>query len=185
MIQCGRNCAVLIILFFALTATFTNVAAGERGIMQGMTAAHNSVRSGIGVQGLVWSDELAGIAQEWADHLVENNGCILRHRPREGRFAPGYGENLYWAGPLRMSSGQNEIQQITPDKVVKSWAGEAADYEYESNSCRPGRTCGHYTQVVWKQTARVGCGRAVCADKSQVWVCNYDPAGNFLGQKPY
>ncbi|MDO9190699.1 MAG: CAP domain-containing protein [Sulfurimicrobium sp.] len=45
--------------------------------------------------------------------------------------------------------------------------------------------CGHYTQLVWKKTTAVGCGMAVCGSRDQIWVCQYSPAGNWAGQKPY
>jgi pathogenesis-related protein 1 len=45
--------------------------------------------------------------------------------------------------------------------------------------------CGHYTQVVWKNSMEVGGGMAICDNKSQVWVCNYNPPGNVEGEKPY
>ena len=44
--------------------------------------------------------------------------------------------------------------------------------------------CGHYTQVVWRKSLRVGCGMATCG-ATEVWVCNYDPAGNWDGERPY
>jgi hypothetical protein len=44
--------------------------------------------------------------------------------------------------------------------------------------------CGHYTQIVWRNTKSVGC--AVARGKGvEVWVCNYDPPGNYAGQRPY
>jgi pathogenesis-related protein 1 len=48
--------------------------------------------------------------------------------------------------------------------------------------------CGHYTQVVWRNTQRVGCGYSTCQSQGytfEIWVCNYDPPGNFIGQTPY
>jgi pathogenesis-related protein 1 len=97
----------------------------------------------------------------------------------------GLGENLYWASPERFSSGKSEEQTLSPKDVVNSWAGERKDYTYSTNSCARGKVCGHYTQVVWSKTTEIGCGKAVCFDKSQVWVCNYKPPGNIIGQKPY
>ena len=47
---------------------------------------------------------------------------------------------------------------------------------------------GHYTQVIWAATTRVGCGRVTCTRQSQQWtlvVCNYSPRGNVLGQPVY
>jgi len=46
--------------------------------------------------------------------------------------------------------------------------------------------CGHYTQVVWRSTTTVGCAMAVCKDsQEQIWVCQYQKPGNWVGQKPY
>lgn len=43
---------------------------------------------------------------------------------------------------------------------------------------------GHFSQVVWKGTAEVGCGYNPCVGTS-LWyglvVCNYSPPGNILG----
>jgi len=67
---------------------------------------------------------------------------------------------------------------------------EKANYNYSANSCSA--TCGHYTQVVWRNSLRLGCGVKNCTTGSpfgggawQFWVCNYDPPGNISGQRPY
>jgi hypothetical protein len=41
------------------------------------------------------------------------------------------------------------------------------------------------TQVVWRESVRLGCGTASCNDGGVIWVCNYDPPGNYLGNMPY
>ncbi|WP_343074945.1 CAP domain-containing protein [sulfur-oxidizing endosymbiont of Gigantopelta aegis] len=38
--------------------------------------------------------------------------------------------------------------------------------------------CGHYTQVIWHTTQQLGCAAIACKDKSQIWLCEYAPAGN-------
>jgi pathogenesis-related protein 1 len=142
-----------------------------------MVTAHNKWRSEVGVPDLKWSNALAKTAQAWADKL-KSEGCILKHSQ-----GSGYGENLYQAGPITRSDGTRKAQSVTPQKVVDSWGKEKQNYNYKDNSCSG--VCGHYTQVVWKNTKEVGCGMAICSDKSQVWVCNYNPPGNFTGEKPY
>lgn len=40
---------------------------------------------------------------------------------------------------------------------------------------------GHYTQVLWSRTYKVGCGYSAVAGT----VCNYSPGGNFVGVPPF
>lgn len=152
-------------------------------------AAHNVVRAavGVGLPPMTWSAEIAEFAQAWADELKARTGnCDVRtlatpHRPSSGPFAQRYGENISWnAGSVR-----------APANVVDGWASEAAHYSYASNSCDAGETCGHYTQVVWRDSLRLGCGLVRCDGAgvpfgtSQIWVCNYEPPGNVTSQRPY
>jgi len=147
-----------------------------------IVAAHNKWRAQVGVGALSYSPELAASAQAWADELKRNNQCRMRHSKTEGR----YGENLFWASAVVWSDGRRELSQVAPEKPVDSWGSEKRDYDYARNRCAPGKMCGHYTQMVWKTSTRVGCARAVCEDsREQVWVCQYQPAGNVVGHKPY
>ena len=49
---------------------------------------------------------------------------------------------------------------------------------------------GHYSQIVWAATTSVGCATQYCPNGLQgapgvppyFTVCNYSPAGNFVGQ---
>ena len=146
----------------------TNVydLASQAGIEQ-MLNAHNKWRNTVNVPPLRWSPDLANYAQEWANKL-------LRENKFEHRRNSSYGENLAAA------SGQ----QLSPERVVDMWGNEVRDYNYNNNSCQPGKMCGHYTQVVWESTREVGCAMARNSDR-EVWVCNYNPPGNIIGRKPY
>jgi pathogenesis-related protein 1 len=130
-----------------------------------MLAAHNAVRSRVGVAPLRWSVRLAARAQEWADNLLAHRR--FAHRPNSP-----YGENLFEMMGAAASSAQ----------VVNAWAEESRNYDYSSNRCRG--MCGHYTQIVWSETREVGCAVARSVGR-EVWVCNYDPAGNVVGKRPY
>lgn len=132
-----------------------------------MLAAHNEVRARVDVPPLRWSDRLAAHAQEWANRLLAERQFY--HRPH-----PAFGENLFdVVGPRPHAS---------PAYVVNDWASEASDYSYRANTCR--KMCGHYTQLVWGDTREVGC--AVARDSNrEVWVCNYNPPGNWIGERPY
>jgi len=154
-------------------------------IFQTIVYEHNLVRKTVNVKPLKWSSKLAAYAQVWASYLAKTNNCKMKHRPRYGKYKQVHGENLYWASAIRWSNGKREVAKKTSGDVVRSLASEVKDYNYKKNSCKAGEMCGHYTQIVWSTTERVGCAMAICSDKSQVWVCNYDPPGNYRGVKPY
>ncbi len=150
-----------------------------------IVAAHNKVRSRHKLPPLSWSPSLAKFSTQWANHLLQTKGCHMQHRPHSGRFKTDFGENLFWASPYRWTDGRSEIQNISSANVVHEWAKEVKFYDYQRNRCQRGQQCGHYTQMVWRNSRKVGCGLAVCADKSQVWVCSYNPPGNWQGERPY
>jgi pathogenesis-related protein 1 len=130
-----------------------------------MLAAHNAARAKVQVKPLAWSADLARRAQEWANKLLEGNQ--LSHQKKVS-----YGQNLYETRGGRASAA----------KVVETWAAEASEYDYEKNRCRG--QCGHYTQVVWSGTREIGCAVARNASR-EVWVCDYNPPGNYVGRRPY
>ncbi|MDE3198947.1 MAG: hypothetical protein KGN84_21540, partial [Acidobacteriota bacterium] len=114
----------------------------ERGFLE----AHNRLRAGVHVPPLTWSDKLADAADHWARTLLAENAF------RHSRGLP-YGENLFDVTGAAAS----------PDLVVADWASEVRDYNYRTNQCRD--VCGHYTQIVWRGTQRVGC--AVARNRSR------------------
>jgi pathogenesis-related protein 1 len=136
-----------------------------QSLSQAMLDAHNAIRARVGVPPLIWSAQLADVAQDWANHLIATGG--LSHRP-DNR----YGENIYTI-PGRSAS---------PGEVVDLWAAEARRYDIRSNTCSG--VCGHYTQIVWSKTRAMGCAVARNSQR-EVWVCNYDPPGNVIGYRPY
>jgi pathogenesis-related protein 1 len=170
------------------SAESPDVGGGEEtGLFAGTVAAHNALRSAVGSPALGWSTKLANFAQNWADTLAGTNCGSIGHSG--GR----YGENVAAFG----SSGKAPV--TAPQEVVEYWAAEKSCWSYG----RFGRTdqcdmtcaialksngCGHYTQVVWSTTTRVGCGRATCSVRGanwEYWVCSYDPPGNIADQTPY
>lgn len=143
-------------------------------------SAHNSVRAQHGLPNLQWSNELSENAKQWVGRLAGERGCKMVHS-----CIPGLGENLYWCSPMVYTQTRKELANVSPTNVVNAWAAERKYYNLESNKCSYGQVCGHYTQLVWKDTVKVGCAKAICDDKSQVWSCNYSPPGNYVGQRPY
>jgi hypothetical protein len=123
---------------------------------------------------LTWLADAAAVAQTWADR------CNYAHNAGRGMR----GENIAATAP----AGHR-----TSTDVVGLWASESQSYDYASNTCASGQQCGHYTQIVWRTSTRAGCAHRACATNSpfasnptwDFWVCDYEPPGNFVGQRPY
>lgn len=146
---------------------------------EAVLTAHDGVRANAmpvpspALPAVHWSSRAQALAEDWAAR------CDFQHRDPNS-----LGENL--------SAG---TQDPSATSVVNDWASERTDYTYATNTCRVGQACGHYTQIVWRSSVGVGCAKQRCTTGSPfgnfnggVWfffVCNYDPAGNFIGQKPY
>ena len=148
--------------------------------------AHNDWRAKYGVKPMEWCETLTEAAQNWAQELAKR-GFKLEHSPAPPRTA---GENVAYGGSTDLNSRDGDL---TAAAVVDLWGKEVNDYNYKTNTCAAGKVCGHYTQVVWAKTKRVGGGmvKGVVEDAAgnesiqEVWVCQYDPPGNYVGEKPY
>jgi uncharacterized protein YkwD len=138
-------------------------------------AVHNAARAEAGVAPLAWDPALGQAAAAYATQLALTNS--FQHSNRRAR--PGTGENL-WMGTRGAFSY---------DAMVGRWAAERSDFVpgvFPAVS-RSGNweKVGHYTQMVWPTTTRVGCAVASNA-ANDFLVCRYSPAGNIDGRSvPY
>jgi pathogenesis-related protein 1 len=172
----------------ATGASDTGLTYEER---QQMLDAHNRERQDYpGVGALQWSPELERYAQEWAQAVASGDKSGHRPNTQNNPFRPGegLGENMYLEGPIKGSTGVNAVEWFISEK---QW------YHYDQDngggplgeppgcSAPPLKACGHFTQVIWKNTQYVGCGTAISANDRKWYVCNYYPPGNWNRQKPY
>jgi uncharacterized protein YkwD len=126
---------------------------------KGWILAHNSFRTLHQAPKLSWSQQLAESAEAWA------KSCPSRHS--FGTFG-NYGENIFWAN-YPMSS----------EEVVEFWYKEEKKYNYD-NPVFSIKT-GHFSQVIWKSSLKVGCGSydKCPGELGYIWVCHYYPPGNY------
>ncbi|XP_078137743.1 glioma pathogenesis-related protein 1 [Sander vitreus] len=150
---------------------------------------HNWARSSVSPSAsdmlyMTWDEGLAITARAWARHCVFEHNTYLKDVHRVHPTFSSVGENI-WAGYPPSSF---DVQG-----AITSWVNENQDYNYKSNVCTA--VCGHYTQVVWASTHKVGCAAQLCpngvkntkfASKEGVlFVCNYATAGNVNRRRPY
>jgi pathogenesis-related protein 1 len=152
------------------SSTGSNLSLQEA---QQLLGRHNKVRGDVGVGPLTWSKKLAIYAQEWADQLASTN-CKLKHRPNSGKWKQEYGENLF----------MGIVGYYGVANAVKTWESESKYYRGGPLNASNWHDSGHYTQMVWMNSKEMGCAKAEC-NNNIIVVCNYDPPGNILGQKPY
>lgn len=158
---------------------------GEPANLAGMTMLHNQVRAMVDTSGiaagplppLAWDPMLASYAAAWAAKCQSSNGQLLDHDPNRTNVA-GYayiGENIFASGGAATAQG-----------AVSAWAAEKQYFTYP-NTCASGQICGHYTQLVWRDTTHVGCALQTCSNLAfpSTIVCDYGPGGNVGGQTPY
>lgn len=150
---------------------------------------HNELRSQVNPQAsnmeyMVWDKDLAHSARLWSEK------CIWEHgQPDIEEKYTRYGQNLY----IQTGASPSSLAEPSADRVTRnSWYDEVEDYSYDTNSCNPGKACGHYTQVVWAASTKIGCGYAFCSTVEglaykNAWLttCNYHPPGNYRGVRPY
>ncbi|KAM9924640.1 hypothetical protein OXX59_004397 [Metschnikowia pulcherrima] len=121
--------------------------------------SHNTYRAQHGVGALSWAEGPYSYAKNNAD----NYDCsgILTHTHGQ------YGENLaagFPSGPA----------------AVTAWYVEGETFDFSAYN-----EYNHFTQLVWKDTTKVGCAYKDCsAEGWQLYVvCEYDPVGNVIGQE--
>lgn len=136
-----------------------------------MIAGHNKARLQYGVSPLVWDQTLARDAAVYAQQLARIGR--FEHDRQAGR-SPRQGENLFMG-----------------TRSAYSYADMIGLLVEEGRYFRPGRFpnvsrtgsvwhVGHYTQIIWPTSQRVGCATASNRTNDYL-VCRYLPAGNIVG----
>ena len=138
---------------------------------QRVLTAQNIERARAGMQPMVWDAALGTAAAAYAQQMAFTGQ--FKHSDRSLRR--GTGENL-WMG----THGAFSVETM-----VGRWASEKRYFVpgVFPNVSRSGNWAdvGHYTQMIWPTTQRVGCALATNG-RSDYLVCRYATAGNIYGR---
>lgn len=118
----------------------------------------NTYRRQYNASSLYWNTTLEKFA---TSYLQSDTTCRFAHS------GGPYGENL-------------AIGYANATAAVEAWGNEEEEYNFND----PGfsEETGHFTQLVWKATRGVGCGRKLCGTRGWFVVCEYWPRGNVGGE---
>ncbi|KAI9158977.1 Protein PRY2 [Paramyrothecium foliicola] len=117
----------------------------------------NTFRTQHNASDLSWNDTLA----EFAVDYLEEADCEFEHS------GGPYGENLAIGYPNTTAS-------------IEAWGNERDKYDF--GDAEFDEETGHFTQLVWKNTTDVGCGRRLCGERGWYLACEYWPRGNVAEQ---
>jgi len=154
---------------------------------QGFIDHHNYLRAEVdppamNMQELEWDEDLAEVAKSWT------RKCIFGHNKPANRKTAAFsytGENMYFRYP---PMPQSQVLKHSLDRFMR----EKRKFTYGVYGGKRG--IGHYTQMMWANTNKVGCGVTNCGNlkvgsgywaNAQVVACNYGPGGNVKGQFPW
>ena len=117
---------------------------------------------------MTWDATMAAAAGTFA------SACNFAHDSNRGS---NIGENIF-------ASSRFTVTSLALSEAVNSWYNEVSAYSFAS----PGfsSSTGHFTQVVWKGSVKLGCGYATCGASFAIAngvfvVCRYSAAGNMQG----
>jgi uncharacterized protein YkwD len=168
------RCILIAALAMCSAATASGAVLNTRGVGSATTinqilTLHNNLRTKYRAPALKWNTTLAASAQSWT------NQCKFSHDVTTLRRL-NYGENLAVVnGP--------PSYDVWPTGI-KGWSNEASLYNFAAPGYTP--AAGHFTQMVWKGTTQVGCGRTPNCQVAgfgpgTMYSCRYSPPGNYIG----
>jgi uncharacterized protein YkwD len=139
---------------------------------------------------LTWDIGLAEHAQAHVNYLAQNipKPSINTNPHAKDLKELKEGENISWSS-IKTKYAKNSPLDLSKEnkkvfEAVDAWAAEAYFYDYDTNKARNNEVIGHYTQLIWKNTTKVGCAKKAY-DGGEWTVCRYAAPGNHINKRPY
>ena len=136
-----------------------------------MLAGHNDARRRYGTTPLVWDEALARDAAAYAQRMARSGR--FEHDKQSGRN-PRQGENLFMG--TRGAYSHADMIRLLVEEGRYFRPGRFPDVSRTGSVWH----VGHYTQIIWPTSQRVGCATASNGANDYL-VCRYLPAGNVYG----
>ncbi|CAG7677363.1 unnamed protein product [Allacma fusca] len=126
---------------------------------------HNRLRAKHNAPALSLDSKLTNHAQEYADQLLGQGKEV---KAAHSKWAKNFGEGLQILSKYKYPIST----------VLDSWyTAESAKFNWKVKNYTDG--CGHLTQMIWKETAKLGVGYATDHNPDRtIIVLLYDPTGN-------
>ncbi|CAG2113127.1 unnamed protein product, partial [Medioppia subpectinata] len=121
-----------------------------------------------------YDNELQKYAKERAKYMSTGIGLALKHK----NLKEDVGENIYRA------VGGDKVKVCM--NAIKNWYSEISYYSFPAGLFVP--KAGHFTQLMWDATKKMGCARVMnpvdsAGKRNEIYiVCVYKEAGNVKGE---
>ncbi|XP_009461512.1 PREDICTED: glioma pathogenesis-related protein 1-like [Nipponia nippon] len=146
----------------------------DKAFMEDCMRLHNDLRAAVQPAAsnmrYVTSDAaLARTARAWANKCIFEHNVYLSKKHQCHPNFTSIGENIWVGSP----------QAFCVADAIKSWYDEVRFCTFAVQNCS--KVCGHYSQVVWHYSYKIGCAVTLCKEVAGIqnaanFICNYSPA---------
>ena len=149
-----------------------------------LLAQHNKYRKMHDAPELTLDNELIKLATDYSAALAfKPDIYTITPSGSKNKNKEKLGENIFTCTSVLKEDKDNcyDIESTIP---VDEWYNEMKNYNFS----KPGFTIdsSHFSQLVWKETTKMGCGASVRDDGvTYKVVCNYYTAGNILSPQKF
>eukprot|EP01064_Diplonema_japonicum_P025317 TRINITY_DN3651_c0_g1_i5.p1 TRINITY_DN3651_c0_g1~~TRINITY_DN3651_c0_g1_i5.p1 ORF type:complete len:446 (+),score=118.36 TRINITY_DN3651_c0_g1_i5:72-1340(+) len=154
------------------TACYSQLSPAQK---DSVLAKHNEYRAKHGACPLTYDDNIAAYTISSTGFTTTCSTKSLTHNNPPDNNGERYGENIAMVG------GNKELHDYDPADGTQAWFCEEEGCWNYGTATNTGTT-GHMTQVVWKDSTKIGCSLCHVASGGLTNVylmCNYFSAGNF------
>ncbi|NWW97359.1 GRPL2 protein, partial [Caloenas nicobarica] len=154
----------------------------DKKFIEQCVSTHNKLRSGVqppasNMRYMTWDAALARTARAWGKKCTVQHNTYLDKKHQCHPNFTSVGETL-WLGNRKIFHVAN---------AIKLFYDEVKYYNFSTQKCS--KVCGHYFQVVWDISYKVGCAATLCKEvlgirDAVIFICNYSPRYDFP-RNPY